>query len=396
MTSTVSLEALRRHVVAWQGYATRFRRASDDDVAGCVSRLSCVQLDSIAVVERSHLLVLASRIGACASEAVSRLLGHGRLFEYWAHEACLLPIEDYPLLRRRMRERRIHPWWGPVIDSDPSLADQITGAIRERGPLGSRHFEGKGGGGMWRLKPAKRMLDALWTAGQLVVSGRQGFQRLYDLPERVLPPSLLAAPLPSQEQTLRALSLRAVRARGALTERGIVEHYRLHGGVAQLAPHLRALVRAGALRRLELSDGEAPVYVPGDCELEATAPTGGALLSPFENLLWDRPFARRVLGFDHLIEVYKRPHERAFGYYVLPFVLGDRIVGRVDLKSHRDEGVLRVKAFHLEPGVRRSSALEVALHAALNRLARALGLAAIDAGSCGSPVEKTGEKAVNE
>src|SRR6185369_537886 len=134
-TAPLSLATLRRHAVAWQGFSTRFRRADADDVLACVRRLSCVQLDSIAVVARSHVLVLASRAGAVEDGTVSRLLAQGRLFEYWAHEACLVPAEDWPLLRHRMRARRTHHWWGPVIDSDPALAARVLGEVRERGPL---------------------------------------------------------------------------------------------------------------------------------------------------------------------------------------------------------------------------------------------------------------------
>ncbi len=387
MSTPVRLAALRRHVVSWQRYAARFRRADGDQVVEIVRRLSCVQLDSIATVERSHLLVLGSRAGAVAPGEVSGLLAAGRLFEYWAHEACLVPVEDWPLFRQRMRARRRHHWWGPVIDSDRALARRVRDEIRERGPLASRHFEAGGfppqdnprgacgGGGMWNLKPAKRMLDALWTAGELVVSGRQGFQRLYDLPERVLPPSVLQAPDLDEAATLRGLASRAVRARGALTDRGVVEHFRLDGGAARIAPHLEALAAEGALRRLEIDDGGPPVWVPADAELRDEAPAGGVLLSPFENLLWDRAFVRRLFGFDHLIEVYKREPDREYGYYVLPLLVGDRLVGRADLKSHRDEGVLRAKAFHLEPGVKRTANLEESWRAAFTRLAKQLGLA---------------------
>ncbi|MFO0969491.1 MAG: crosslink repair DNA glycosylase YcaQ family protein [Gemmataceae bacterium] len=321
--------------------------------------------------------MLASRVGAVEAGAVSRLLARGRLFEYWAHEACLLPVEDWPLLRWRMRERQTHHhWWGPVIASDPKLAARVLGEIRGRGPLGSRHFEGRGGGGMWRLKPAKRMLDALWTAGKLVVSGRQGFQRLYDLPERVLPAAVLEAPDLSTQEAVRRLIVRAVEARGALTARGIVEHYRFKGQTAQLAPQLEFLCRAGIIRVFAVEDGGPPVYLPARCDLRCGERfAGAALLSPFENLLWDRPFARRLFGFDHLIEVYKRPHERVHGYYVLPFLRGDRLVGRADIKAHREAGTLRLKALHLEAGVRKTEALLADFERAFARLARALRLA---------------------
>ena len=372
-TIKLSLADLRRHVVAWQGFATRFRRASETDVEACVRRLSCVQLDSIATVERSHLLVLGSRIGAIAPGTVSRLLGAGRLFEYWAHEACLIAAADWPLMRRRMGERRVHHWWGPVITSNPALASRVIAEIRERGPLGSRHFEGDAGSGMWRRKPAKQMLDALWTAGDLVVCGRQGFQRLYDLPERVLPASVLAAEIPSEEETIRGLIIRAVEGRGALTARGIVEHYRLNGGTARLMPQIAALCRDGRLEERAVADDGAPVYLPaGSDPTSAAPPQTGVLLSPFENLLWDRDFTERIFGFDHLIEIYKRAHQRQYGYYVLPFLFGDRLVGRADLKTNRNERRIGVRAFHREPGVRRSDAIESGFDRAVKRLSKAL------------------------
>jgi uncharacterized protein YcaQ len=364
---------LRRHVVAWQGFAARFRRAGAGDIESCVRRLGCVQLDSIATVERSHILVLGSRIGAIEPGSVSRLLEAGRLFEYWAHEACLMVAEDWPLMRRRMRERRVHHWWGPVIAADPALARRVIAEIRERGPLGSRHFEGEAGTGMWRRKPAKQMLDALWTAGALMVRGRQGFQRLYDLPERILPASVLGAKIPSEKETIRGLVLRAVESRGALTARGIVEHYRLSGGTARIMPHLAALCRQGRIEERLVADGGPPVYLPAGVKPEsADPPRTGVLLSPFENLLWDRAFTERLFGFNHLIEIYKRAHERRYGYYVLPFLLGDRLVGRADLKRNRDAQTIEVRAFHLEPGVRRNSAIEASFARAIERLARVL------------------------
>ncbi len=388
MTKPVSLAAVRRLAVAAQGYAARFRRADSDAIVECVRRLSCVQLDSISVVERSHLLVLGARVGRCEPGAVSTLLAQGKLFEYWAHEACLLDIDDYPLWRRRMREREHHHWWGPVIASNRPLANRILGDIRERGPLASRHFEGKGGGGMWNLKPAKKMLDALWTAGQLVVSGRQGFQRIYDLPERVLPVSALEASIPSAAEALRQLILKAVRARGALTASGIVNHYKFKGGVTPLRTPLNQLVRTGELKQFDVEDGGAPVFASGDVELSATDNgANSVLLSPFENLLWDRAFVRRFFNFDHLIEVYKRQEHRQYGYYVLPFLWNDKLVGRADLKAHRDQDVLRVKAFHLEPGVRDTSALQEALHKALARLAKTLDLTVANKGVDGGKQE---------
>jgi uncharacterized protein len=227
---------------------------------------------------------------------------------------------------------------------------------------------------MWERKPAKAMLDMMWNRGQLVIAARQSFQRLYDLPERVIPRAVLDTPAPSQEERLRALTLRAVAARGALTEAGVVEHWRLKGGVKGIRPTVEALLSDGRLERLGVEDGGQPVLVLTGTELDRPAPTAAALLSPFDNLLWDRPFARRVLGFDHLIEVYKRPHERVYGYYVLPFLWRDRVAGRVDLKSDRAAGELLVRQLHVEPGVRHSAALDDAFERALDRLRVLVGL----------------------
>jgi uncharacterized protein len=371
---TISLAALRRHVVAHQGYATRLRRAEADAVEAEIRRLSCVQLDSISTVERSHRITLSSRIGAYPRGTVSKLLGEGRLFEYWAHEACLLSVDDFPLFRWRMRGRG---HWGSherALDDHPEVAEHVLDEIRARGPLGSREFAGEGGEGMWNWKPAKRVLDSLWDRGDLAIAGRQGFQRLYDLTERVIPRRVLEAPEPSPEEALRALVIRAVAARGALTESGIAEHYRLPGRTAAVRGHVQALVADGSLRRLRVDDGGPPVLVPGDLPLSESVPPGATLLSPFDNLLWDRPFARRVLGFDHLLEIYKPARQRVYGYYVLPLLRGDRIVARVDLKGDRQAGVLRALAFHREQGVRASAALAEAFESALKRLARAAGL----------------------
>jgi len=370
---TISLTALRRVAIHAQRYASRSRSGTAREVEEAIRRLSCVQLDSITAVERSHRIALGSRVGVYPRETVSRLLGRGRIFEYWAHEACVIPVEEWPLFRSKMS--RHHPWRGDVVAEHPDLAAEILQAIRERGPLASRDFEGKGGGGMWNWKPAKMVLESLWNAGEIVIAGRvSGFQRLYDLTERVIPREILEAPLPDEQTRDRELTLRAVRARGALTEAGIVEHWRFRGGTARVRPHVDSLVADGLLERVRVEDGEADVLVVAGADLAPPRPSAAALLSPFDNLLWDRPFARRVLGFDHLIEVYKPAPQRQFGYYVLPFLWRDRIVGRADLKAERAEGTLVLKALHLEQGVRPSAALNDALERALDRLRRTTGL----------------------
>lgn len=377
----LSLADVRRRAVVAQAYARRPASADAADVREAIRRLSCVQLDSISTVDRSHRLVLTARVGAYDERVVSDLLRKGKAFEYWAHEACLIPVEDLPLFRRRMRERREHHWWGDVIGGDRRLARAILRRIERDGPVKASDFEGRSGG-MWELKPEKKMLEALWTAGKLAVSGREGFQRVYDLAERVLPARALDAPLPSERETLRALSLRAVEARGALTAAGVAEHYRIAGRAASVRPHLDALARTGELEAHAVEDGGPPVFTPVAARAARSSHRGadaGTLLSPFDNLLWDRAMLRRFWGFDHVMEIYKRPHERKFGYYVLPFLHGDALVARVDLKSDREAGALVVKAVHRVPGAPWTGAREDALQAALSRLARNVGLSTVAA-----------------
>jgi uncharacterized protein YcaQ len=370
-SETVSLATIRRTIVAAQGYAGRFRRATDDEVEAAIRRLSAVQLDSISTVDRAHRLTLSSRIGAYDADAVARLLRDGRVFEYWAHEASLLPVELWPHFRSAM-DGGGH--WGHhdrALRDHGELVEPILERIRAEGPLGSRDFEGNGGGGMWNWKPAKMVLDALWDRGVLVIAGRRSFQRRYDLAERVIPRAVLEAPTPAEEETLRTFALLAVRARGALTEPAIREHWRLAGGKARLHHHVLALVGDGLLREVDPGDGGPPLYVAADAELGGD-PAPPVLVCPFDNLVWDRPLLQRVFGFGHVIEVYKREPERVYGYYVLPLLAGDRFLGRADLKADRAAGVLRVRKFTPEPSVRGN--VTEKLERAAARLARTIGL----------------------
>jgi uncharacterized protein len=371
-TTTISLAAIRRLAVATQAYVPRFRRAPAGDVETVIRRLGAVQLDSISTVDRAHRLTLTSRIGAYDEKDLQALLGSGRVFEYWAHEACLLPIELWPHCRRTMEGRGHWRFHERALEEHGDLVEPVLERIRAEGPLGSRAFEGAGGKtDMWDWKPAKLVLEALFDRGVLVVAGRQAFQRRYDLAAHVIPRAILDAPTPDEDETLRTFALLAVRARGALTEPAIREHWRLKGGRARLHHHVLALVDEGLLREVPVDDGGPPFYVDAEAELDGD-PAPPVLLCPFDNLLWDRPLLERLFGFRHLIEVYKREHERAYGYYVLPLLAGDRIVGRADLKADRAEGVLHVRRFHPEPGVRGNVGAK--LERAAARLARVLGL----------------------
>jgi uncharacterized protein YcaQ len=373
-STTVTLAQVRRAIVHAQGFAGRFRRAGEADVEAAIRRLGAVQLDSISTVDRAHRLTLGARIGHFDPEHVPALLRTGRVFEYWAHEASLLPIELWPHFRAAMAGGGHWGMHDRALRDHGDLVEPILARIREEGARPSRAFENGGvvvGGGMWNLKPAKLVLEALWDQGRLVVAGRQAFQRVYDLPERVIPPHVLELPVPTEEETLRTFALLAVRARGVLTEAAIREHWRLKGGKARLHHHLLALVDEGLLREVHVEDGGAPLYVAADNELDGD-PAPPVLVSPFDNLVWDRPLLERVFGFRHVIEVYKREHERVYGYYVLPLLAGDRFLGRADLKTDRAEGVLHVRRFTPEPRAR--GKLTDKLERAAHRLARTIGL----------------------
>src|SRR3954452_25209910 len=210
----VPLTAIRRLVVGRPGVVGRVRRAAGAEVEATIRRLTAVQLDSITAVDRAHRLTLGARIGAYPRDTVARLLGDGRIFEYWAHDASLLPIELWPHFRRVMEGGGHWRSHDRALREHAELVEPVLGRIREEGPLGSRDFEGQGGGGMWNWKPAKMVLEALWDRGVLVIAGRQSFQRIYDFAERVIPDHVLGAPTPPEGETLRELSLLAVGARG--------------------------------------------------------------------------------------------------------------------------------------------------------------------------------------
>ena len=374
----VKLAAVRRLIVGSQGYAARFRRADEADVEAAIRRLTAVQLDSISTVDRAHRLTITARVGAFPEEHVAGLLREGRVFEYWAHEASILPIEQWPHVRHVM-DGGGH--WGShdrALREHADLVEPILERIRSEGPLASRDFEGRGAdemGGMWNWKPSKMVLDALWDRGVLVIGERRNFQRSYDLAERVIPKRWLEAPVPNEAETLQAWALLAVGARGALTEPAIREHWRLKGGRARLQPQLDALVADRRLDEVEVDDGGPPFYVLPGVELDGN-PAPPVLVCPFDNLLWDRPLLERVFGFKHLIEVYKKEHERRYGYYVLPLLAGDRFLGRADLKADRTEGVLRIRRFTPEPKVRGN--VDAKLEKAAARLARILGLERVE------------------
>ena len=369
----------RALLLAAQGLNPRLERpAGKADVLEAVRRMAVLQIDSISVVARSPYLVLWSRLGPYEPRWLDELLAEGKLFEYWSHAACFLPIEDYSLYRRLMLEGRekTRSWF----EAHPQEVERVLAQVRERGAVRSAEFEradGRGGG-WWDWKPEKRALEHLFAAGELMISRRDpNFHRVYDLRERVLERALPGwedALAPTHEEVRRVFALKAVRALGVVVARWVPDYFRTpKKGVAGL---LDELVGEGKLLRARIAGWDEPAYVHLDnAGLAERVLSGGllpsstTLLSPFDPVVWDRARASELFGFEYRIEVYTPAARRRYGYYSLPILHRGALVGRLDAKAHRKRGVFEVKALHLEPGVVVTEDLVAGLAGALHECA---------------------------
>ena len=367
-----SREAARTMLLAAQGLVSSPERpAKKEDVLGAVRRMGVLQIDSISVVARSPYLVLWSRIGAYDPIWLDELLAEGSLFEYWSHAACFVPIEDYGLYRRFMLDKneKSRTW----MEAHPDALEHVMERIREEGPVRSAEFartDGKAGG-WWEWKPEKRALEHLFAAGELMISHRENFHRVYDLRERVLANALTTwedARAPTEQEVRWALALKAVRALGVAEARWVPDYFRTpKRGAASL---LEELADEGSLLRASIEDEPAYVHpenarLAGEILSDALRPTVTTLLSPFDPVVWDRARALELFGFDYKIEVYTPAARRRYGYYSLPILHEGALVGRLDAKAHRKDGFFEVKAVHLEPGVPVSDGLVAAVAGAL-------------------------------
>jgi uncharacterized protein YcaQ len=364
----LSAEQARRLALAAQGFgrprpsgrvdARHLRRAIDD--------VGLLQLDSVNVLCRSHYMPLFSRLGPYPQEIVDRLACHGDgrsangqaqqrgLFEYWGHEASLLPVETQPLLRWRMARADTLAWKGVarIAVEQPQLLDFVRGMVRERGPIRASDLAAKGRrrepGEMWSWSEEKTALEYLFFAGEVCAARRVNFERLYDLPERVLPKQVMDAPTPTQEEAQRQLLLVAAKRLGVATEPDLGDYFRLPR--TESKARVAELVEEGDLVPVRVEGWRQPAYLSTERPTGMRrAATARALLTPFDSLVWARERTERLFDFRYRIEIYVPAQKRVYGYYVLPFLLGGRLVARVDLKSDRQAGVLRVHSAHVEP-----------------------------------------------
>jgi uncharacterized protein YcaQ len=387
---SMSLAQARRVALAAQGFA-RPRPASVPDrrhLRRVLGHTTLLQIDSVNVLARAHYLPGWSRIGGYPRPLLDRMTYRDReLFEYWGHEAALLPVALHPLLRWRMRraERGEGMWRGVSLlaRDQPELVEHVYAIVRDKGPLtaGELAEEEKRTGDSWgwNWTREKTALEYLFWSGRVTTAERRNFERVYDVTERVVPRAALDAPTPDEDEAHRQLLLLAARSCGVGTLRDLADYFRLK--VPQARPRVAELVEAGELEAVQVEGWSQPAYVVAGTSMPRRV-HARALLVPFDPLIWERERTEQLFGFRYRIEIYVPAHKRTHGYYVLPFLLGDRLVARVDLKSDRHAGVLRVQAAWAEPDAPPETASE--LTAELHAMAEWLGLSGVAATGRGS------------
>lgn len=384
MTERVSLALARRIALAAQGFGNpRPETVAPRDLRRTAARLGLHQIDSVNVLVRAHYLPAFSRLGPYDRGLLDRYAWgpkrERRLFEYWAHEASLLPLEMHPLLRWRMaRAGRGEIGWGSLrayAGERRPQAEAILERVRAEGPLAASDFEeGKGRSGWWEWGDTKCALEWLFWAGLITTATRRpSFERLYDLTERVIPAAILALPAPAEAEAKRALVERAAAALGIATETDLRDYFRLRPEETRAA--VAELVEEGILVPAAVEGWTRTAYRHRDARRPRRI-CGQALLAPFDPLVWERGRTERLFGFRYRIEIYTPAEKRLHGYYVLPFLLDEALVGRVDLKADRQRSRLLVRQTTLEPGAPAETGERLA--AELERMARWLGLEAVE------------------
>lgn len=381
-THRLSAAQARRIAVAAQGFseprpAGPITRAH---LKRLISRIQVLQLDSVSVAVRAHYAPVFSRLGPYDRDVLDRAAWGPRsarlLAEYWAHEAALMAVDDWPLLRWRMRQYRHGRWGSHIVKANPQLADDIVAALAELGPSTAGQIEAhlaaeprRKKGTWWTRSDTKWVAEALFASGRLTTATRVGFARHYDLVERVLPASVLAREV-DDEEAVRELTLRAATALGVATEADLRDYFRL--SAQQVKPAVADLLAAGEIERIDVEGWPAPAYLRTGRAVPRSD-RGTALLCPFDPLIFFRPRVERLFGFHYRIEIYTPAAKRQYGYYVWPLLMDGQLVARVDLKADRAGDTLRVMGAFGEPHTPRPRMVE-ALAGELRSMASWLGL----------------------
>ena len=358
----LSLARARRIALAAQGFdrPRPARPPSAARIARLVGQLGVLQLDSVNVFLRAHYMPVFSRLGPYDRSRLDRIAGHGtgridrRLVEYWAHEASLVPVELHPLFRWRMADVDREAWGSisRIAREQPELVAETFELVERDGPIRARDTgsvrPAPRPGHMWNWHEGKVALEHLFFTGRIGAARRVNFERLYDTIERVLPVGIREQPTPSPEDAQRELVRVAARALGVATEPDLGDYYRLPRAASKA--RVAELVEGGELIPVEVEGWSAPAYLWPTARAPRKV-NARALVSPFDSLIWFRQRTERLFDFHYRIEIYTPAAQRTYGYYVLPFLLGDRLVARVDLKSDRDRGVLLVQGAYAEDGV---------------------------------------------
>jgi len=396
MTGLTAAQA-RRIAVAAQGFAEPKPRGpvTRAHLRRLLSRIQVLQLDSVSVAVRAHYAPVFSRLGPYDRDVVDRAAwSHSArsprlLIEYWAHEAALMSVDDWPLLRWRMREYAHGRWRTEVVKKKQQLADDIVAVVAELGPLTAGQIEAHVGeehrgkkGPWWDRSDTKWVTEALFSAGVLTTATRVGFARHYDLTERVLPPDIVAREA-DDDEAIRELTLRAATALGVGTEGDIRDYFRLSPKIVK--PAIAKLVADGELEPVEVDGWTAPAYLRAG-QIVPRGDRGTALLCPFDPLIFFRPRMQRLFDFHYRIEIYVTAAKRQYGYYVWPFLLDGQLVGRVDLKAERTRDALQVVGAFAEPEQDKSRVAK-ALAAELKTMATWLGLAKVSVAKKGDLAE---------
>lgn len=381
MVDSVSPAAARRIALAAQGFA----RPRPDAVGTrqlnlALERIGLLQLDSVNVLERSHYLPMFARLGAYDKALLDRLTFAKKApyREYWAHEAALIPLEDWPLFGFRRQDYRDYysvandPWLAAHADTLAWLRAELA----EKGPLPASKIERDAAaprrGSWWDWDEVKRGLERMFRFGDVVSAGRTGFERTYALPEQVMPTEVYSREVP-REEAVRTLMERAARAHGIGTLSDFADYYRLKTGDAK--PALASLVDEGVVHEVSVPGWKKAAYLHRDARIPRRIETT-ALLSPFDPVVWERDRALRMFGFHYRIEIYTPAPKRVYGYYTLPVLVDDALVGRIDLKNDRKRGVLRVQSAWREDGV--ADAVAERVVPALRELAAWQGLGELE------------------